>query len=76
MSMKKGIPGTGKSRKNSKVGPDYAETRFEAPWNADLGGPFGTERDDKAILSEAGTTFEGGGAPLEKGKYDELWEGK
>jgi hypothetical protein len=75
MSMKRGRPGNPKVRKGKAVGPDYAEGRFAAPWNADLDGPFGSH-DEKDIFSESGNTFDEGGAPLEKGNYDKLWEGK
>jgi hypothetical protein len=73
--MSRGRPGSPGVRKGSKVGPSYAEDRFEHPWNAELDSCFGSE-DEKDAFSEAGSTFEGGGAPLEKGKYDGLWEGK
>lgn len=75
MAMKRGRPGIATVRKGKCVGPEYAEGRFEAPWNADLDGPFGSH-DEKDIFSESGNTFEEGGAPMNKGKYDPLWEGK
>lgn len=76
MSMTRGRPGSPKVRKGRAVGPDYPEGKFAVPMNADIDGPFGDARDDKAMQSEAGLQFDGGGAPLEKGRYDEYWEGK
>lgn len=76
MAMKRGYPGGANVKKNPCVGPDYDNGRFYVPQNADIDGPIGDERNDKAIQSEAGLLFEGGGAPLHKGQYDEFWEGK
>jgi hypothetical protein len=75
MSVKRSRPGRNPVRRGKAVGPDYPEGRFAAPWNADLGGPFGSH-DEKDVFSEAGVTFEGGGAPLTSGNYDALWNGK
>lgn len=75
MAVRDSRPKMGGS-KGGVVGPDYPADRFDVPMNAGVDYPFGDERDDKAIQSEAGSQFEGGGAPLEKGRYDELWEGK
>jgi hypothetical protein len=74
--MKRGRPGSPGVKHNKAVGPDYDNGKFNVPMNADIDGPIGDARDDKAIQSEAGLQFEGGGAPLHKGQYDELWGGK
>lgn len=76
MALKKGIPGTGKVRKSRVVGPDFADDRFHAPWNAEYDHPFGEARDDKAVMSEAGMVFEADDQPIEKGNYDKYWDGK
>lgn len=76
MSMKRGRAGSPAVRKSAKVGPSYSETKFDAPWNQGIdGGEFGSG-EDKAICSVAPSTYEGGGAPMNRGKYDPLWEGK
>ena len=74
MAVKRSRPKA--SSKGKIVGPDFALGRLEAPWNAEIDFPFGAERDERTTMSEAGGTYEGGGAPLEKGNYDRLWEGK
>jgi hypothetical protein len=76
MSAIRSRPGDPNVRKSSKVGPSYPDGRFDVPMNADIDRPFGDERDTKTVQSEAGLQFEGGGAPLEKGRYNELWEGR
>jgi hypothetical protein len=76
MSLKRDRPGNPKVRTGKNVGPDYPEDRFIVPQNMGIDYPIGDARDDKAIQSEAGLQFEGGGAPLEKGRYNELWEGR
>lgn len=76
MAVKRSRPGVNTVRSNEKVGPSYAEDRFEHPWNAEIGFPFGTERDDKAVMSEAGSTFDPVEIGLTKGEYNKLWEGK
>lgn len=75
MAMTRGRPGSPAVRKGRAVGPSYPDGKFDAPWNADIDSPFGSH-DEKDIFTEAGTTFDDGGAPLEKGNYDKLWEGK
>ena len=63
----------GAVRKSTKVGPDYAEGRYEVPWNAEIGGSYGSKKG-KTIDSPAGTTFE---PPFSiHHGYGELWEGK
>lgn len=76
MAMKRGYPREGNVKSNPCVGPNYDNGRFYVPSNANVDAPFGDERDSKTIQSEAGLLFEGGGAPLHKGQYDEFWEGK
>lgn len=75
MAMKRSQPKSPAVRKSSCVGPDYEEIRYRNPVGDGVHGDFGSH-DEKAIFSEAGSTFDGGGAPLAKGKYNPLWEGK
>jgi hypothetical protein len=64
--------GGGAVRKSSKVGPDYAEGRYEVPWNCDLDTTYGN-KTSKAIHSPAESTFE---PPVGiHGGYDKLWNG-
>jgi hypothetical protein len=76
MSAPRSRPHNPKVRTGKNVGPDYPADRFDVPQNMGIDYPIGDARDDKAIQSEAGLQFEGGGAPLEKGRYNELWEGR
>jgi hypothetical protein len=76
MALKRGRPGNPKVRSGKCVGPDFPAGKFYSPYNADIDFTFGGDRDDKTVLSEAGLTFEGGGAEVEEGRYDPLWEGK
>jgi hypothetical protein len=57
------------------VGDNYPADRFNNPVDAGMSTPFGSH-DEKDVFSDNSTTFEGGGAKLRKGAYDELWEGK
>ena len=76
MSVKRSRPANPAVRKSAKVGPEYAETRYDNPWAAGLSNTFG-DMHDKSVYSDNGATFEGGGAPLnQKGRYDAAWEGK
>ena len=76
MSVKRSRPGVSTVRKGKCVGPDYPEGHFTAPWNQNIDHPYGEARDDKAIMTEAGETFEFDDAGLNKGGYNKLWEGK
>lgn len=71
--MKKGIPGTGRERKSSCVGPDYPEERYRNPFAAGLDSEYGNEHE-KTLCSPANTP--GGPGVGLNGGYDELWEGK
>lgn len=64
----------GAVRKSSKVGPDYAEGRYEVPWNASVdSGWFGGETG-KSVHSPAQTTWD---PPMSiHDGYDKLWHGK
>lgn len=74
--MTRGRPGSPGVKHGRAVGPSYPDGKFNNPVNADIDFPFGDARDDKAMQSEAGLQFEGGGAPMHKGQYDKFWEGR
>ena len=57
------------------VGDSYPADRFNNPVAAGIAVTYG-DHDSKTVYSDTGgITFEGGGAPLNKGGYDKLWDG-
>jgi hypothetical protein len=73
--MKRGRPGVASVRRSKNVGPDYPEDRFVNPVDAGMSSQYG-DKNTKTVFSDNSTTFEGGGAPLNKDGYDALWGGK